>query len=148
MVIFALHSSDLEQNCFWLLVGKFRHCMQNWTQVYVARFRRKQLFRKYSTLHIDVGFWPIFFCFRWKLLGRGVDFAINLPEKHFWDKNWFESSFIWKANFNPRAKSLRTFWRHIFCGLFESSFYMSRRSLWGKNCFSRNFSWVTVFGVC
>ena len=56
MVIFALPFSDFEQTCFWLLAEKFRHSRQNYTQVYVARLRRKQLFWKYSALYIDAAF--------------------------------------------------------------------------------------------
>ena len=85
-MLFALHFSDFDQNCLWLLAEKLRHSRQNCTRVYVARFRRKQGFWNYSTLQIDVGLWTVFFCFRWKRFGRGVEFAINVPEKQFSDK--------------------------------------------------------------
>ena len=86
-LIFALTFSDFEQNCFWLPAEKLRHSRQNCSQVYVARFRRKRLFRKYSTFHIDVGFWPNFFSFRWQLFGRGIEKAFKGPEQPVWNEN-------------------------------------------------------------
>ena len=108
-VLFALNSSDFEKNCFWLLVEKFRHKRQNCTPVYVARFQRKQLFLKYSTLHIDDGLWLVFLCFRWQLLGRGVEFAINVPEKQFCDRNLIWEQFQLESQFQSLSEKFTDF---------------------------------------
>ena len=145
MVIFALLFWDFEQNCFWLLAEKLWHCRQNCNYVYVARFRRKRFFWKYSTFHIDVGFRPNFFSFRWQLFVRGIKKAMNVPEKEFWDKILISEEFQLKKQFHSLSKNFWTFSWHLFCGLVRTYFQMSRRSFWRKKVLIRNFSWLTAF---
>ena len=121
-MIFALAFSEFEQNCFWLLAEKLRHSRQNCPRVYVARFRRKQGFWNYSILYIDVGHWPVFL-FSLRTFGQGRRICNQRAGGAiFWIKIWFERSFIWKGIFNPWAKSFRTFWWHLLCGLVRTSF--------------------------
>ena len=146
MVFFALHSLDFEPNCFWLLVEKFRHSRQNCIKVYVARFRRKQIFWDYSTLHIDARYSPNFFLSLLKTFKQGRMFRwvcqnwTLCASENFFTKHRFLKKYILSETFSVSRRHISRFEAKKFRQVFKFCIQfvwkkISTESFAGNKCF-------------